>query len=174
MALSREQKETVVAEVTELLSKSKFTVLAQYAGLTVKDMQNLRRQARENGTEIKVVKNRLFRLAASKVESLKDADLSAFSEQLVYAFNADDEVAPAQVLATFAKANPALNMVAGVQSDGAVLGADDVKALAALPSKNELIAQVLATLSSPLNESISALSGDLHGLLDGVSAKAAN
>ncbi len=172
MALSREQKEAVIAEVTDLLSTSKFTVLAQYAGLTVKDMQNLRRAARENGTEIKVVKNRLFRLAASNIESLKDADLSEFSEQLVYAFNAEDEVAPAQVLAKFAKEHEALKMVAGVQADGAVLSGDDVKALAALPSKNELIAQVLATLSAPLNDSLGALSGDLHGLLDGVAAKA--
>lgn len=172
MALSREQKEAVIAEVTDLLSKSKFTVLAQYAGLTVKDMQNLRRAARENGTEIKVVKNRLFRLAASKVESLKDADLSEYAEQLVYAFNPEDEVAPAQVLAKFAKEHEALKMVAGVQADGAVLSGDDVKALAALPSKNELIAQVIATLSAPLNDSLGALAGDLHGLLDGVGAKA--
>ena len=172
MALNREQKQSVVAEVTDLLSRSKLTVLAQYAGLTVKDMQNLRQQARENGTEIKVVKNRLFRVAASTVEKLKDADLQEFSQQLVYAFNADDEVAPAQVLAKFAKTNPHLKMMAGLQADGAVLGEEDVKALAALPSKNELIAQVVATLASPLNDSLSALSGDLHGLLDGVSAKA--
>jgi large subunit ribosomal protein L10 len=172
MALSREQKETVVAEVEKLLSDSKLTVLAQYAGLSVKDMQNLRREARENGTELKVVKNRLFRLAVSRVENLKDADLSEYSEQLVYAFNAEDEVAPAQVLAKFGKKNPALKMVAGLQADGAVLEADDIKALAALPSKNELIAQVLNTLSSPLNDIVNGLSGNLHGLLDGVEAKA--
>lgn len=172
MALSREQKEAVIAQVKDLLSSSKMTVLAQYAGLSVKDMQNLRRAARENGTEIKVVKNRLFRLAASKVDSLKDADLTEFSEQLVYAFNSEDEVAPAQVLAKFAKTHDALKMVAGVQADGAVLSGDDVKALASLPSKDELIAQVIATLSAPLNDSLSALSGDLHGMLDGVGAKA--
>lgn len=172
MALNREQKQAVVAEVTDLLSKSKLTVLAQYAGLTVKDMQNLRRQARENGTQIKVVKNRLFRVAASKVEALKDSDLQPFSQQLVYAFNADDEVAPAQALAAFAKTNPGLKMMAGIQADGEVFDEEGIKMLASLPSKNELIAQVVATLASPLNDSLSALSGDLHGLLDGVSEKA--
>jgi large subunit ribosomal protein L10 len=172
MALSREQKEAVVAEVKALLADSKMTVLAEYAGLTVKDMQNLRRAARENGTDIKVVKNRLFRLAASKVDGLKDADLSEFAQQLVYAFNKEDEVAPAQILAQFAKTNPSLKMVAGLQADGAVLSGDDVKSLAALPSKNELIAQVIATLSSPLTDSVQALSGNLHSLLDGVAAKA--
>lgn len=172
MALSREQKEAVIAEATSLLAESKFTVLAQYAGLTVKEMQNLRRQARENGTEIRVIKNRLFRIAASNVESLKEADLSEYAEQLVYAFNSNDEVAPAQVLAKFAKEHPALKMMAGLQADGAVLDAEDVNALASLPSKNELIAQILATLSSPLNDTLSAISGNLHGLLDGVEAKA--
>lgn len=172
MALSREQKESVVAEVVRLLSESKMTVLAQYKGLSVKEMQNLRREARENGTELKVVKNRLFRLAASQVEDLKEADLSEFAEQLVYAFNSEDEVAPAQVLAKFAKKNPALQMMAALSADGAVLSGEEVKSLASLPGKNELIGQVLATLAAPLNESLSALSGDLHGLLDGVSAKA--
>lgn len=172
MALSREQKEAVVAEVKALLAESKMTVLAEYAGLTVKDMQTLRRTARENGTDIKVVKNRLFRLAVSKVENVKEADLSEFAQQLVYAFNKEDEVAPAQVLAKFAKTNPDLKMVAGLQADGVVLSGDDVKALAALPSKNELIGQVLATLSAPLTDSLQALSGDLHGLLDGVAVKA--
>ena len=172
MALSREQKESVVAEVVELLSSSKFTVLAQYKGLSVKDMQTLRRLARENGTEIKVVKNRLFRLAVSRIESLKDADLSQYAEQLLYAFNPVDEVAPAQVLAKFAKTNPDLHLVAGLQADGVVLGSEDVNAFAILPSKNELIAQVMATLSSPLNDVVSGLSGNLHALLDGVEAKA--
>ncbi len=172
MALSREQKEVVVAEVVKLLSSSKLTVLAQYKGLSVKELQTLRREARENGTELKVVKNRLFRLAVSQVESLKNADLSEFAEQLIYAFNADDEVAPAQVLAKFAKTNPSLQLMAGLNADGTVLSADDVKALAVLPSKNEMIAQVIATLSSPLNDVVSGLSGNLHALLDGVEAKA--
>ena len=93
MALSREQKESVVAEVKELLSNSKLTVLAQYKGLSVKEMQTLRRSAREVGVEIKVIKNRLFRLTAGQVEALKDAELGAFDEQLVYAFSAEDDVA---------------------------------------------------------------------------------
>lgn len=172
MALSREQKEQVIAEVSELLSNSKLTVLAQYKGLSVKELQTLRREARENGTVIKVVKNRLFRLVATNNENLKEADLKEFSEQLLYAFNADDDVASAQALAKFAKTNPALVIKAGLQADGTVLSADDVKALASLPSKNELIAQVLATLASPVNDVMNGLSGNLHALLDGVEAKA--
>lgn len=172
MALSREQKESVVAEVKELLTNSKLTVLAQYKGLSVKEMQTLRRSAREAGVEIKVVKNRLFRLTASQVESLKDADLNAFAEQLVYAFSAEDDVASAQVLANFAKTNPALQIVSGLSAEGKVMSVEEVKVLASLPSKNDLIAQVMATLTSPVNDVVSGLSGNLHALLDGVEAKA--
>ncbi len=103
MALNREQKEHVVAEVKELLASSKLTVIAKYQGLSVKDMQALRRQATEQATVIKVVKNRLFRLAASQTEAFKSADLGNLTEQLVYAFSNEDEVAAAQVLAKFAK-----------------------------------------------------------------------
>jgi large subunit ribosomal protein L10 len=172
MALSRDQKEAVVAELQDLLSNSKMTIFAAYQGLTVADMQDLRRQANENGTSIKVVKNRLFKLSARQNPNLKDTDLSTLTGQLVYAFNSEDEVAPAQVLAKFAKNHPALVLSGALASDGKLLSADEVKALATLPSKNEMIAQVLATLASPVNEILSGLGGNLHGLLDGVASKA--
>ena len=105
-------------------------------------------------------------------EALKDVDTTLLKGQLLYAVSADDEVAPAQALSTFAKSHDALKLVGAISAEGALLGTDEVKALASLPSKNELIAQVLATLSSPLDGVMGGLSGDLHGLLDGVATKA--
>lgn len=172
MALTKEQKQSVVDEVVTLLGESKLTVAAAYQGTGVKSLQELRRAAKENGTVVKVVKNRLVIKAAQANEQLKDTDTSALKGQLLYAFNSDDEVAPAQVLANFAKKNPTLQFVGAITADGQFLTADDVKALADLPSKNELIAQVIATLTSPLNDVTNALSGNLHALLDGVEAKA--
>jgi large subunit ribosomal protein L10 len=92
---------------------------------------------------------------------------------LLYAFNSEDEVAPAQVLADFAKTEPSIQFVGAISAEGKFLPADEVKALAALPSKPELIAQVLATLTSPVNDVMNGLAGNLHALLDGVEAKAA-
>lgn len=172
MALTKEQKQSVVDEVVTLLGESKLTVAAAYQGTGVKALQELRRSAKENGTTVKVVKNRLVIKAAQSNEQLKDVDVSALKGQLLYAFNANDEVAPAQVLSNFAKKNPSLQFVGAITNDGQFLGADGVKALANLPSKNELIAQVVATLASPLNDVTNALSGNLHALLDGVEAKA--
>jgi len=173
MALTREKKESVVAEVADLLSTSKMTVVAQYQGTTVKALQGLRRKARDNGTQVKIAKNRLVHQALKQTEGLKDVDASTLEGMLLYAFNANDEVAPAQVLADFAKANPSIVFTGAISADGKFLTADEVRALAALPSKNELIAQVIATLTAPLNDVTNGLSGNLHALLDGVAAKAA-
>jgi large subunit ribosomal protein L10 len=93
---------------------------------------------------------------------------------LLYAFNSEDEVAPAQILADFAKTQPTIEFVGAISAEGKLLSADEVKALATLPSKNELIAQVVATLLSPVNDVTNGLSGNLHALLDGIEAKASN
>jgi large subunit ribosomal protein L10 len=138
----------------------------------VKALQSLRREGRDNGTQLKVVKNRLVIKAIEQTDSLKGVDTSALEGMLLYAFNADDEVAPAQVIANFAKSNPTLEFVGAISAEGKFLTADEVKSLATLPSKNELIGQVVAMLLSPVNDVTNALSGNLHALLDGIADKA--
>ena len=173
MALTKAKKNEVVADIAGLLSSSKMTVVAAYPGTTVKAMQALRKQARSNGTAVRVVKNRLVIKALQQNDALKNADTSSLNGQLMYAFNDQDEVAPAQVIAEFAKTNPNLEFVGAISAEGKFLSRDEVKALAALPGKNQLIAEVVAMLNSPLNDVVNALSGNLHALLDGVEAKAA-
>jgi large subunit ribosomal protein L10 len=172
MAITRDKKNTLVAEMSQVLQSSKMTVFAQYQGLSVADIQTLRRAAREAGVTIKVVKNRLVRVALSEIDTYKDIDTSSLTGQLLYATSDSDEVAPAQVLNTFAKTNPALQFVGAFSGEGALLSADEVKALAGLPSKNQLIGEVVAQLLSPVHDVTNALSGNLHALLDGVEAKA--
>jgi large subunit ribosomal protein L10 len=92
---------------------------------------------------------------------------------LLYAFNGDDEVAAAQVLNNFAKTNPSIEFVGAISAEGEFVDSAGVKSLASLPGKNQLIAEVIAQLLSPIHDTTSALSGNLHALLDGVSAKAA-
>ena len=172
MAISRDKKNALVAEMSELLTNSKMTVFAQYQGLSVAEVQELRRKAREAGVVIKVVKNRLVRVAASSIDTYKDTDTSSLTGQLLYAISSEDEVAPAQILNDFAKTHPALQFVGAFSDEGATLTAEEVKALAGLPSKNQLIAEVVAQLLSPVHDVTNALSGNLHALLDGVEAKA--
>ena len=159
MAISRDKKQTLVAEVSESLANAKMTAFAKYKGLTVADLQELRKKARET---------------VENSETYKNVDTSMLEGQLVYAFSSEDEVAPAQVLDVFAKTNPALELVGGFSGEGETLDTDQIKALAGLPSKEQLIAQVTAQLLSPVNDITNGLSGTLHALLDGIEAKATN
>ncbi len=172
MAISRDKKNELVADMGQLLADAKTTVFAAYQGLSVADIQKLRASARENGVVIRVIKNRLVRVALADNAKYQDADTSSLTGQLLYAISAEDEVAPAKVLNDFAKTNDALAIAGGFSGEGALMSADDVKALASLPSKSQLIAEVIAQLLSPVHDVTSALSGNLHALLDGVEAKA--
>ncbi|MBQ2622993.1 50S ribosomal protein L10 [Candidatus Saccharibacteria bacterium] len=172
MAISKDKKNELVADLTELLSNAKTTVYAKYQGLTVAELQDLRKAAREANVKIKVVKNRLVRVAMGQIAVYKDTDTTGLTGQLLYAVSADDEVAPAKVLAEFAKKHNALSLAGGFSDLGVALSEDEVKSLAAMPTKNELIAQVVAQLLSPVTDSISGLSGGLSGIVSGLEAHA--
>lgn len=172
MAISRDKKQALVAQFSDELKTAKMTAAANYDGTSVADLQQLRRVAREQGVTIKVIKNRLVRTALEQTEGYKGIDTSLLTGQLLYAMSTEDEVAPAQVIDTFAKTHPTIQLVAGISGDGKALSTDEVKALAGLPSKEQLIAQVVAQLLSPVHDVTNALSGNLHALLDGVSDKA--
>jgi large subunit ribosomal protein L10 len=174
MALSKVQKDAVIKEVADLLNQSKMTVVAKYKGIDVKALQTLRRDAKANGTKVKVVKNRLVKQALLQSDKLKETETSQLEGMLLYAFNGEDEVAAAQVLNNFAKQNPSLEFVGAISEDGSFLDSANVKDLAGLPGKEQLIAGLINRLMSPTHGVISSLSGNLHGLLSGLEAKASN
>lgn len=172
MAINKQKKNELVADLTELLSGAKTTVYAKYQGLTVAEIQELRKAAREAGVKIKVVKNRLVKVAMGQIAVYKDTDTTGLTGQLLYAVSDSDEVAPAKVLAEFAKKHDALVLAGGFSDAGNTLSEDEIKALAAMPSKNELIAQVVAQLLSPVTDSVSGLAGGISGIVSGLEAHA--
>lgn len=172
MAINKQKKNELVADLTELLSNAKTTVYAKYQGLTVAEIQELRKAAREAGVKIKVVKNRLVKVAMGQIAVYKDTDTTGLTGQLLYAVSDTDEVAPAKVLAEFAKKHDALVLAGGFSDAGNSLSEDEIKALAAMPSKNELIAQVVAQLLSPVTDSVSGLAGGISGIVSGLEAHA--
>ena len=172
MAISRSKKETLVAELSDILSSAKMVVLAEYNGVGVSDLEILRREARKNNVTIKVVKNRLMRVAMEQSENFKSADMSGLSGQVLYAISDDDEVLPAKVLADFAKKVPELKLAGAFNDLGRSLSVEEAVELSKLPTKDQLIAETIAQLLSPVNDVTNALSGYLHALLDGVSDKA--
>lgn len=172
MAITRDKKNTLVAELTELFASAKGTAGAAYTGLSVADMQELRGLAREAGVVIKVVKNRLVRVALGANEKFKTTDTSLLTGQLVYAFSNEDEVAPAQVLAKFAKKHPELQLVVGFDNAGNTLDTATVKALAELPTKDQLRGQLVSVIAAPLCGFLGVANGTQRGFAQVLSQRA--
>jgi large subunit ribosomal protein L10 len=173
MAISRNKKQSLVADLEGLLKDAKMTVFAEYQGLSVADVQELRKLAREAGVTIKIVKNRLVKVALGEIAVYKDTDTTGLTGQLLYAVSSADEVAPAQILDKFAKTHDMLAIHGAFSGEGRNLSEDEVKSLAKLPSKNQLIAEVVAQLLSPVTDSLSALN-PLGRLLNALEQKATN
>ncbi len=170
MAITRDKKNTLVAELTELFASAKGSVGATYTGLSVADMQGLRGLARENHVTIKVAKNRLVRVALGSNAKFKSAETSLLSGQLVYAFSDEDEVAPAQILAKFAKTHPALKLIVGFDDTGSTHDTATVTALAALPTKDQLRGQLVSVIAAPLTGFLNVANGVQRGFTQVLSA----
>lgn len=148
MALAKEKKVQIVADLKERLDSSKMTVFAHYQGTAVSVLAELRRSAADEGVSVRVVKNRLFKRAMDTNPHFKSLDKDVLSGQLLYAFG-NDEVAPAKVLASFAKSQPQLKFAGALAAEGYFLSVDDVTVLANLPTKQELRAKLASTLKAP-------------------------
>ena len=146
MSLNRSEKEAVIQEVTDLAAKAQTLVMAEYRGITVADMTELRSKARSHGVALSVLKNTLVRraVAGSNFEIVADQ----MTGPLIYGFS-EDAVAAAKVVADFAKTNDKLVIRGGVY-DGKALDVNGVKQLASIPSKEVLLSQLCGLLMSPI------------------------
>ena len=146
MSLNLEQKQAVVAEVSKQLAKAQAVILAEYRSIPVKDMTELRRKARGSGVYLRVLKNTLARRAVA------DTPFKGLSEKMVgplaYGISSDP-VAAAKVLQAFAKDNEKFVIKAGAMPN-VVISAREVAALAMMPSRNELLAKLMATMQAPI------------------------
>ena len=146
MGLNLEQKKAVVAEISAHVAKAQAIVVAEYRGLEVGNMTDLRREARKSGVYLRVLKNTLARRAVSGTPFEKLAE--QMTGPLIYGISADP-VATAKVLDTFARTNDKL-VIRGGAMPNAVISAREVKALASMPSREELIAKLLGTMQAPI------------------------
>jgi large subunit ribosomal protein L10 len=147
LSLTRTEKATVVTDVSAQVGKSVSLALAEYRGLTVEHLNTLRRQARDKGVYLHVLKNTLARRAVAGTPFEVAAEWMV--GPLIYGFS-EDAVAAAKVIADFAKTNDKLVVKGGAYA-GKVLDANGVKSLAAIPSKEVLLAQLLGLMQSPIS-----------------------
>jgi len=146
LGLSLEQKQATVSEVSARLGTAQAVIVAEYRGLDVARVTQLRAKARRSGLYLKVLKNTLARRAVKGTPFEKLAE--QMSGPLMYGI-ADDPVAGAKVLSEFAKENE-LFVIRGGAMQNAVMTPKEVSALAALPSRQELLAKLAGTLQAPM------------------------
>jgi large subunit ribosomal protein L10 len=169
LSLNRSEKEAVINEVTSLAAKAQTLVMAEYRGITVASMDQLRVKARSAGVSLSVLKNTLARRAVTGSQFEVAAD--QMTGPLVYGFS-EDAVAAAKVVADFAKTNDKLVIRAGVYG-GKVLDVEGVKQLASIPTKEVLLAQLCGLLKSPISRTAVVLGALAAKKGEGAAAPAA-
>lgn len=146
MALNRQEKAAVIEEITGQLASAQSVVVAEYRGLSVESVTQLRKEARAAGVYLRVLKNTLAKraIAGTAFEGLSGKMVGP----LIYGISSDP-VAAAKVLVGFAKTNDKLVLTGGALP-GQVMEVDGVKALATMPSRDELLAKLLGTMQAPI------------------------
>lgn len=170
MAITRAAKEQAVDKLSNELGRLSLAVMTDYRGLSVHEIEELRNKLREEGMTYRVTKNTLLRIALKSNPTLADIDPTSFSGPMALAIGFDDEVAPARVIFQYAKEHKALEIVGAVTSDGRLLSAAEVKSLATLPSREQLIAQVVGTIAAPLTGFVGVMAGNVRSIINVLNA----
>jgi large subunit ribosomal protein L10 len=163
------QKEQLVEEIKDRFAGSQAVLLADYRGLSVKELQQLRVKLREAGAELTVYKNSLTEIAMRELALPSMTDYLAGPTAFI--FSADDPVAPAKALTAFAKEHKALELKGGLV-ENQVVDSEAVKAIAMLPSRDELIAKLLGTMINPIVGFARVLNGPVEAFARTVAAVA--
>ncbi|MFK5926353.1 MAG: 50S ribosomal protein L10 [Desulfuromusa sp.] len=152
--MNRTEKEQIVQELAQRLADTQATFLADYRGINVEQATQLRRELTQAGVEYRVVKNNLLKLAAQGTPS---EELQSYcTGPTAIAFSGDDPIAPAKILSKFAKEIDAFELKAGVLS-GKLMSVAEISALAALPSREELLAKALSSMNAPITNFVGTM-----------------
>ncbi|MCC8193578.1 MAG: 50S ribosomal protein L10 [Deltaproteobacteria bacterium] len=160
--MNRTQKAAIIEGIKAKAGASSIVVVSDFKGMPVEEMTRLRIKIRESGGELVVVKNTLARIALT--DSAHDAIKDSFKENCAVAFGMHDPVALAKAVSSFAKTSKTLDMKLG-SLEGKPLTADQVEALAKLPSKPELLAKALGTMNAVPTNFVSLLANTIRPLL---------
>jgi len=169
MSVSKQKKEQVLQELVERFGKSKSVVFANYRGLDVASISELRTKLREKDAEIKVAKKTLIRLAAKEANNIEDIDSSAMQGPVAATFSYEDALSGLKVLFNFSKENDKLELLGGI-IDGVVVGTETIKQYAALPSREELLAKFMGSAMSPVSGFVGVSNNLISGLVRVINA----
>lgn len=158
-----------IEAIKENIAKAKVTVVTEYRGLSVDNVMNLRRALQKENCDYQIAKNTLAKLAIKGTEHEVLADILKGPVALAYGF--EDQVAPAKILAKFFKEFKKGEIIAA-SMDGQLLDKADAKALASLPSKEELYAKMLGSINSPASGIVCSVNAVMSGLVRAIDAVA--
>lgn len=167
MAVSKKQKETDLAALTEDLKSARGVVFTEYRGLTVKQLENVRKALRKENVKYQVVKVTLLKKALAALGM--NAEDVKYNGPIALAVSNEEETAPARILKGMTKENPLLILDGGIFNN-AVVDSTVVAKLASLPTKEQLLGQLLSVLNGPARGLVTVLSGNTRNLLNVLNA----
>ncbi|MDD2697143.1 MAG: 50S ribosomal protein L10 [Candidatus Pacebacteria bacterium] len=162
MPLNKAQKQKILDDIKDKVAKQKAMVLVGITGLKVKDISELRKKIRETEGNLKVAKKTLIEKVFK--ESKLDFDKKNYKEEIALVFGFKDEMAPAKIVYQFSVMNDKLKILGGFL-EGQFKSAEEVKFLAQLPTKKELLAQLVGSISAPVSNLVYALNYNIKGLV---------
>ena len=163
MAVTRQKKEHILQELTEQVRAATSLVFARFSQVPVKDLEDLRKKAKKEGVRVMVAKKTLLK-RATDAAGLEQVDPSLLPDSILTLFGSTDEVAPAKLIAAFAKGKDSVGIVGGVL-EGKGASKEQMIRLASLPGKQELYAQLVRTLNAPMSGFVNVCAGNLRNLV---------
>lgn len=162
MPKTRQEKEQIISELSEKLSRMKSAVFTTISGYTMDDANALRQKGRSVGVEVLIAKKTLLvRALETNGFTVNKDDLEG---SVLTTFGFDDEIAAAKLIADFAKDREAIQIVGGIL-EGSFVGTEAVKQLATLPSKEELLAKLVGSIHAPVSGFVNVLAGNLRNIV---------
>jgi large subunit ribosomal protein L10 len=168
---TKKQKEEIVKDMTSKAKKAKAVVFSDFKGVKVKDLTALKKDLRKEGVDFKVAKKTLINIAFK--EAGIEIDTKEMEGQVAVSISTQDEVAAAKIIEKFSKVNQNLKILGGVL-ENKLMSIEQVKALAKLPSKEEMLGKLVGTIQAPISGFVNVCAGNLRGLvqvLKGISEK---
>ncbi|MFH1255101.1 MAG: 50S ribosomal protein L10 [bacterium] len=167
MPKTKEQKRTILKELSDKISRAKSIVFAKYNALTVKENEDLRIKLRKENNEYYVAKKTLFGLAL-KDKAISGLDIKKFEGQVAAIFGYEDEVSPAKIVGQFKKDKDKegkIEFMGGIL-ENKYISANEVENLAILPSKSELYGKIVGSINAPVSGFVNALAGNIRNLVN--------
>jgi len=167
MAISREKKQKVIEDLKEKILKQRTIILVDFTGLKVKDFSDLRRRLKLIDGELKVAKKTLIALVLKKAGL--ETEVKKLKGEIALAFGFKDEISPAKIVWQFSQENPNFKILGGFL-ENSFIDTEKIIELAKLPTREELLARLVGSISAPISNFVNILKANIKGLLYVLSA----